>query len=314
MVYESGYTTLRSYSSWPAVRSYPVSVYKTSYPIYSSYSRVISSPVRVISSPTRVITRVIHSPVRVIHSPVRVIHSPVRVIRTIRPRISITPERTVSYSNTSTTTTTKSEVSSYSRPTSYYSSYQMSSYPYVHSYPSYLYPSYYPRTLHTYSRARSVSPVTTSSSSTYYNKYIPGYGDRALTNYLTSEPFATFREETNRIRSRAQTLMRDLHTPIIRRSRSCTPFPIHGYEPQSEKALDAYVARITNPVRNIAKEVHRMSWYPEPTSKLLDPELDPNRPSRKFSGPRNFDDLVKDNVKESGLKKVNEEDVVITEA
>lgn len=42
-----------------------------------------------------------------------------------------------------------------------------------------------------------------------------------------------------------------------------------SYEPTTELALDAYVSRMTNPVRHIAKEVHRMSMYPEPAHKYV---------------------------------------------
>lgn len=46
-------------------------------------------------------------------------------------------------------------------------------------------------------------------------------------------------------------------------------FQRYTYEPASQLALDAYVQRITNPVRHVAKEVHRMSHYPEPARKYV---------------------------------------------
>jgi hypothetical protein len=278
MVYESGFTTRRTYSSRPVVSSYSVSypavtrVYKTSYPIYSTYSvprrvfgttRVITSPIRVVTSPTRVITRVVRSP------------SPVRVIRTTT-RVVSSPERTTSYT--------------YSSPLSYYSSipstsYYTSSTPYyTSSYIPSTYTSLYTPRSYAYSSpiytpisriySRSLTPVRITTSPTRVTtsplrRFPPGYGARALTNYLNTEPYTTFTEETNRIRHRAQSLIRDLHTPVVRRARSCTPFPVGMYEPASQAALDAYVARITNPVRHIAKEVYNMSHYPEPARKYV---------------------------------------------
>ncbi|XP_005191682.3 uncharacterized protein CG45076 isoform X1 [Musca domestica] len=270
MVYESGFTTRRTYSSRPVVTSYSVSypsvtkttrVYKTSYPIYSTSTytrgaRVISSPVRIVSSPSRIITRVIRSP------------SPVRVVRSTTTRVITSPERVTSYT--------------YTTPSTYASTYLPSTYTsYRPYYPtsyssSYLLPSYYYTPIsRVYTRSLSpvriiTSPVRSVSVSPLYSKrYMPGYGDRALTSYLTTEPFTTFREETGKIRHRAQSLIRDLHTPVPRRNRSCTPFPVSSYEPSSELALDAYVSRITNPVRHIAKEVHRMSMYPDPPRKYV---------------------------------------------
>ncbi|XP_073812496.1 uncharacterized protein CG45076-like isoform X3 [Musca autumnalis] len=271
MVYESGFTTRRTYSSRPVVSSYSVSypsvtkttrVYKTSYPIYSTStytrgSRVITSPVRIISSPSRIVTRIVRSP------------SPVRVVRSTTTRVITSPERVTSYSYTTP---------SVYLPSTYTSTYLPSSYTSYKSYPSYysssyLTPSYYYTPI---SRiyTRSLSPVRVITSPVrdvpvYSKRYMPGYGDRALTSYLTNEPFTTFREETGRIRHRAQSLIRDLHTPVPRRNRSCTPFPVCGYEPASELALDSYVSRITNPVRHIAKEVHRMSMYPEQPRKYV---------------------------------------------
>jgi len=43
----------------------------------------------------------------------------------------------------------------------------------------------------------------------------------------------------------------------------------YTYEPASQLALDAYVQRITNPVRHVAKEVHNMSHYAEPARKYV---------------------------------------------
>jgi len=43
----------------------------------------------------------------------------------------------------------------------------------------------------------------------------------------------------------------------------------YTYEPASQLALDAYVARVTNPVRHIAKEVHNISHYPRPAVKYV---------------------------------------------
>ncbi|XP_053970009.1 uncharacterized protein CG45076 isoform X3 [Anastrepha ludens] len=262
MVYESGFTTRRTYTSRPVVTSYAVSypvsrVYRTSYPIYSSYtipkrvytgSRFVSSPIRVVTSPTRVVTRVLHSP------------SPVRVIRTTT-RVVSSPERTISY----TYRTPSSSSLSY-WPATTYSSYTPSTY--VYSTPSY----YYSPISRVYTR--SLSPRITTSpvrSTSYLKRTLPGYGARALTNYLNTEPFTTFQDETNRIRHRAQSLIRDIQTPVIRRARSCTPFPVTGYSygPTSQLALDAYVERITNPVRHVAKEVHRISYYPEPAHKYV---------------------------------------------
>ena len=37
----------------------------------------------------------------------------------------------------------------------------------------------------------------------------------------------------------------------------------------SQYALDAYVARITNPIRHVAKEVQAMSYYAEPARKYV---------------------------------------------
>ncbi|XP_018801939.1 PREDICTED: protein anoxia up-regulated-like isoform X8 [Bactrocera latifrons] len=269
MVYESGFTTRRTYTSRPIISSYAVSypvehkvsrVYKMTYPIYSSYTvprrvytgaRIYTSPVRVITSPARVVTRVIHSP------------SPIRVVRTTT-RVISSPERTMSY----TYTTPKIYNSSY-LPATIYSSYLPSTY--VYSTPSY----YYSPMSRVFTR--SLSPpirITTSpvrSTTSYLKRTLPGYGARALTNYLNTEPFAAFQDETNRIRHRAQSLIRDIHSPVVRRSRSCTPFPVTGYtyEPTSKLALDAYVERITNPVRHVAKEVHRISHYPEPAKKYV---------------------------------------------
>jgi len=255
MVYESGFTTRRTYSTRPVVTSYSVSVptvtrvYKSSYPIYSSYTvprtRVYTSPVRVISSPIRYVSR----------SP-----SPVRVVRTTTTRVVTSPERTI-----------------YSYTPSYYSS---SYYPYYSSgYTSYTPSSYVYTPSYLYSPisriyTRSVSPVRITTSpvrTSYLKRFPPGYGARALTNYLNTEPFAEFQAETGRIRNRAQSLVRELHTPVVRRARSCTPFPVTGYSygPTSQLALDAYVARITNPVRHVAKEVHNMSHYPEPARKYV---------------------------------------------
>ncbi|XP_041449482.1 uncharacterized protein CG45076 isoform X4 [Drosophila obscura] len=269
MVYESGFTTRRTYSSRPVTTSYAVTypsiqkvtrVYKSSYPIYSSYSiprrivtgsRLVTSPIRVVTSPTRVVSRIIQSP------------SPVRVVRTTT-RVISSPERTTY---------------SYTTPTTYHSPSLLSSYTsrYIPTtYTTYT-PSYhYNPTTITRVYARSVSPVRITSSSvrpvpSYLKRLPPGYGARALTNYLNTEPFTTFSEETSRIRNRAQSLMRDLHTPVVRRARSCTPFPVTGYtyEPTSQLALDAYVARVTNPVRHIAKEVHNISHYPRPAVKYV---------------------------------------------
>ncbi|XP_004524308.1 uncharacterized protein CG45076 isoform X2 [Ceratitis capitata] len=267
MVYESGFTTRRTYTSRPVVTSYAVSypvvqrvsrVYKTSYPIYSSYTipkriyssaRIVTSPVRVVTSPARVITRVVRSP------------SPIRVVRTTT-RVISSPERTISYSYG-----TPSLYSSTYLPTTIYRSPSS----YVYSTPSY----YYSPISRVYTR--SLSPpvrITTSpvrSTIPYLKRTLPGYGARALTNYLSTEPYSTFQDETNRIRHRAQSLIRDIHSPVVRRARSCTPFPVTGYtyEPASQLALDAYVQRITNPVRHVAKEVHRMSHYPEPARKYV---------------------------------------------
>ncbi|BFF91685.1 uncharacterized protein DMAD_09909 [Drosophila madeirensis] len=313
MVYESGFTTRRTYSSRPVTTSYAVTypsiqkvtrVYKSSYPIYSSYSiprrivtgaRVVTSPFRVVTSPTRVVSRIIHSP------------SPVRVVRTTT-RVISSPERTTY---------------SYSTPTTYHSPALLSSYTsrYIPtSYTTYT-PSYhYNPTTITRVYARSVSPVRITSSSvrpvpSYLKRLPPGYGARALTNYLNTEPFTTFSEETSRIRHRAQSLIRDLHTPVVRRARSCTPFPVTGYtyEPTSQMALDAYVARVTNPVRHIAKEVHNISHYPRPAVKYVDADLDPNRPTRKFSAPRPLEDPVdveskeKQRLRQERMLTVNEE-------
>ncbi|XP_034130035.1 uncharacterized protein CG45076 isoform X2 [Drosophila guanche] len=370
MVYESGFTTRRNYSSRPVTTSYAVTypsiqkvtrVYKSSYPIYSSYSiprrivtgaRVVTSPFRVVTSPTRVVSRIIHSP------------SPVRVVRTTT-RVISSPERTTY---------------SYSTPTTYHSPALLSSYTsrYIPtSYTTYT-PSYhYNPTTITRVYARSVSPVRITSSSvrpvpSYLKRLPPGYGARALTNYLNTEPFTTFSEETSRIRHRAQSLIRDLHTPVVRRARSCTPFPVTGYtfEPTSQLALDAYVARVTNPVRHIAKEVHNISHYPRPAVKYVgkshlasvricgdkaynvrrpiqydsdkvrndinllswylrhptwktnkqslssqkeDADLDPNRPTRKFSAPRPLEDPVdveskeKQRLRQERMLTVNEE-------
>ncbi|XP_049304368.1 uncharacterized protein CG45076 isoform X4 [Bactrocera dorsalis] len=356
MVYESGFTTRRTYTSRPIISSYAVSypfehkvsrVYKTTYPIYSSYTipkrvytgaRIYTSPVRVVTSPARVVTRVIHSP------------SPIRVVRTTT-RVISSPERTMSY----TYKTPKIYNSSY-LPATTYSSYLPSTY--VYSTPSY----YYSPISRVFTR--SLSPpirITSSpvrSTTSYLKRTLPGYGARALTNYLNTEPFAAFQDETNRIRHRAQSLIRDIHSPVLRRSRSCTPFPVTGYtyEPTSKLALDAYVERITNPVRHVAKEVHRISHYPEPAKKYVgkshlasvricgdkaynirrpmydsdkvrtdinllswylrnplgkgdekskenysekaDPDLDPYRPSRKFSTPPSLDDPVGEETKE----------------
>ncbi|XP_017143772.2 uncharacterized protein CG45076 isoform X1 [Drosophila miranda] len=313
MVYESGFTTRRTYSSRPVTTSYAVSypsvqkvtrVYKSSYPIYSSYSiprrivtgtRLVTSPIRVVTSPSRVVSRIIHSP------------SPVRVVRTTT-RVISSPERTTY---------------SYTTPTTYYSPALLSSYTSKYiptTYTTYT-PSYhYNPTTITRVYARSVSPVRITSSSvrpvpSYLKRLPPGYGARALTNYLNTEPFTTFSEETSRIRNRAQSLIRDLHTPVVRRARSCTPFPVTGYtyEPTSQMALDAYVARVTNPVRHIAKEVHNISHYPRPAVKYVDADLDPNRPSRKFSAPRPLEDPVdleskeKQRLRQERLLTVNEE-------
>ncbi|XP_032593579.1 uncharacterized protein CG45076 isoform X2 [Drosophila grimshawi] len=277
MVYESGFTTRRTYSSRPVTTSYAVTypsahnvtrVYKTSYPIYSSYSiprrivsgtRVITSPVRVVTSPSRVYSRIVHSP------------SPVRVVRTTT-RVISSPERTTSYSYTSPTTYTSYSPSTYLPSTYYTSSYIPT------SYTTYT-PSYYynPTTItRVYARSASPSPLRITTSPvraipSYLKRLPPGYGARALTNYLNTEPFTTFTEETGRIRNRAQSLIRDLHTPVVRRARSCTPFPVTGYSygPTSQLALDAYVARVTNPVRHIAKEVHNISHYPRPAVKYV---------------------------------------------
>ncbi|XP_041449480.1 uncharacterized protein CG45076 isoform X2 [Drosophila obscura] len=313
MVYESGFTTRRTYSSRPVTTSYAVTypsiqkvtrVYKSSYPIYSSYSiprrivtgsRLVTSPIRVVTSPTRVVSRIIQSP------------SPVRVVRTTT-RVISSPERTTY---------------SYTTPTTYHSPSLLSSYTsrYIPTtYTTYT-PSYhYNPTTITRVYARSVSPVRITSSSvrpvpSYLKRLPPGYGARALTNYLNTEPFTTFSEETSRIRNRAQSLMRDLHTPVVRRARSCTPFPVTGYtyEPTSQLALDAYVARVTNPVRHIAKEVHNISHYPRPAVKYVDADLDPNRPTRKFSAPRPLEDPVdleskeKQRLRQERLLTVNEE-------
>ncbi|XP_030246698.1 uncharacterized protein CG45076-like, partial [Drosophila navojoa] len=195
-------------------------VYKSSYPIYSSYSipkrvisgaRVIASPVRVVTSPTRVYSRIVHSP------------SPVRVVRTTT-RVVSSPERTSTY----TYTTPSTYYSPTYLPSTYYSSAYIPT-----SYTTYT-PSYhYTPTTVTRVYARSGTPVriTTSpirSTPSYLKRLPPGYGARALTNYLNTEPFTTFSEETGRIRNRAQSLMRDLHTPVVRRARSCTPFPVTG--------------------------------------------------------------------------------------
>lgn len=139
-----------------------------------SGTRVISSPVRVVTSPTRVVSRVIHSP------------SPVRVVRTTT-RVISSPERT-SY--------TYSTPSSYYSPTYLPSSYYTSSY-IPTSYTTYT-PSYhYNPTTITRVYARSVSPVrittspvrVTSVTPSYLKRLPPGYGARALTNYLNTEPF-----------------------------------------------------------------------------------------------------------------------------
>ncbi|KQS39297.1 uncharacterized protein CG45076 isoform X2 [Drosophila erecta] len=279
MVYESGFTTRRTYSSRPVTTSYAVTypsvekvtrVYKSSYPIYSSYSvprrvygatRVVTSPIRVVTSPARVVSRVIHSP------------SPVRVVRTTT-RVISSPERTTySYSTPST------YYSPTYLPSTYTSTYIPTSYTtYTPSY------AYSPTTItRVYAPRSSLSPLRITSSPvrvitspvravpSYLKRLPPGYGARALTNYLNTEPFATFSEETSRIRNRAQSLIRDLHTPVVRRARSCTPFPVTGYtyEPASQLALDAYVARVTNPVRHIAKEVHNISHYPRPAVKYV---------------------------------------------
>ncbi|KRF78584.1 uncharacterized protein CG45076 isoform X3 [Drosophila virilis] len=279
MVYESGFTTRRTYSSRPVTTSYAVTypsahrvtrVYKTSYPIYSSYSiprrivsgtRVITSPIRVVTSPTRVYSRILHSP------------SPVRVVRTTT-RVISSPERTTSYTYTTPTT----YYSPTYLPSTYYSStYLPTSYTtYTPSYTTYTPSYYYNPTTVTRTYARSVSPIRITTSPlrvtpSYLKRLPPGYGARALTNYLNTEPFTTFSEETSRIRHRAQSLIRDLHTPVVRRARSCTPFPVTGYSygPTSQLALDAYVERITNPVRHIAKEVHNISHYPRPAVKYV---------------------------------------------
>ncbi|XP_036343870.1 uncharacterized protein CG45076-like [Rhagoletis pomonella] len=234
-------------------------VYKTSYPIYSSYtipkriytgSQIVTSPVRVLTSPARITTRVVHSP------------SPVRVIRT-NTRVISSPERPLTYSYRTSNFTNSSYL-----PIATYSSYTLPTF--VYSTPTYCSPI-----TRTYSRSLSPSiRITTSpvrSTASYLKRTLSGYGARALTNYLNTEPFATFQDETNRIRHRAQSLIRDIQTPVIRRARSCTPFPVTGYtyEPASQLALDAYVERITNPVRHVAKEVHRISHYPEPAKKYV---------------------------------------------
>ncbi|KPU79637.1 uncharacterized protein Dana_GF17091, isoform E [Drosophila ananassae] len=277
MVYESGFTTRRTYTSRPVTTSYAVTyptvskvtrVYKSSYPIYSSYSvpryggtRVITSPIRVVTSPARVVSRVIHSP------------SPVRVVRTTT-RVISSPERTTSYSYTTPSTYYSPTI----LPSSYYTS-TLTPTSYTTYTPSY---HYNPTTI-TRVYARSVSPVRITTSPvritrtpvravpSYLKRLPPGYGARALTNYLNTEPFTTFSEETSRIRNRAQSLIRDLHTPVVRRARSCTPFPVTGYDyaPTSQLALDAYVARVTNPVRHVAKEVHNISHYPRPAVKYV---------------------------------------------
>lgn len=138
-----------------------------------SGTRVISSPVRVVTSPTRVISS------RVIHSP-----SPVRVVRTTT-RVISSPERT-SY--------TYSTPSTYYSPTTYLpSSYYTSTY-IPTSYTTYT-PSYhYNPTTVTRVYARSVSPVRITTSPvrvtpSYLKRLPPGYGARALTNYLNTEPF-----------------------------------------------------------------------------------------------------------------------------
>ncbi|XP_017005074.2 uncharacterized protein CG45076 isoform X2 [Drosophila takahashii] len=280
MVYESGFTTRRTYSSRPVTTSYAVTypsvekvtrVYKSSYPIYSSYSvprrvygatRVVTSPIRVVTSPARVVSRVIHSP------------SPVRVVRTTT-RVISSPERT---------TYTYTSPSTYYSPSTYLPSTYTSTYiptSYTTYTPSYV---YNPTTVtRVYAPRSSLSPLRITSSPVrvvtspvrsvpaYLKRLPPGYGARALTNYLNTEPFTTFSEETSRIRNRAQSLIRDLHTPVVRRARSCTPFPVTGYtyEPTSQLALDAYVARVTNPVRHIAKEVHNISHYPRPAVKYV---------------------------------------------
>uniref|UniRef100_A0A1I8PKP9 Uncharacterized protein n=1 Tax=Stomoxys calcitrans TaxID=35570 RepID=A0A1I8PKP9_STOCA len=307
MVYESGFTSRRTYSSRPVVTSYSVSypnvtkverVYKTSYPIYStsSYtrgSRVISSPVRVITSPTRVIS----SPVRVITSPTRVITrvvhspSPVRVVRSTTTRVITSPERVSSYTYTTPTTYTSTYLPSSYIPSTYYSSYTPS---YISPYSSttrgYTTPSYFyspagriynlapvrvPPGRVTPIRVSPVraSPVRVATSpvrkTSSYSQRIAGSGSRALTSYLASDAFNTFEEETGKIRNKSFTLIRDLHAPVVCRARSNTPFPIIGYEPVSELALGSYVSRVTNPVRHIAKEVHKMTKYADPARRYI---------------------------------------------
>ncbi|XP_037895098.1 uncharacterized protein CG45076-like isoform X4 [Glossina fuscipes] len=276
MVYESGFSTRRTYSTRPVVTSYSVTypvvtkvsrVYKTSYPIYSttSYtrgSRVIASPVRIVTSPARVYTRVVRSP------------SPVRVVRTTR--VVTTPDR-YSSSYTYTSPTLYSYASPYIPP-SYVSSYVPSTYVSSYTPSSYVYtttntPSYYYTPI---SRlyTRSVTPVRVTTSParitpSYLKRNLPLFGSRAISSYLGTEPYTVFHDEANRIRYKAQSLARDVHTPVTRYSRSTTPFPVIGYEPTSKLALDAYVSRITNPVRHVAKEVHKMSMYPEPARKYV---------------------------------------------
>ncbi|XP_037947209.1 uncharacterized protein CG45076 isoform X2 [Teleopsis dalmanni] len=265
MVYESGFTTRRTYSSRPVTTSYTVSypsvhrVYKTSYPIYStipkrifSGTRIVTSPIRVVSSPARVTTT------RIVRSP-----SPVRIVRTTT-RVISSPERTTTYSYTSPTTI----YSPTYVPSTYYSYYTPSSYTYTT--PSYVYQPI----SRVYTRSLSPVRITTSPvrvTPSYLKRIPTGYGARALTNYLNTEPYTTFQDETRRIRHRAQSLIRDVHTPVIRRARSATPFPVIGYnyEPTSQLALDAYVARVTNPVRHVAKEVHNIIQYPESPRKYV---------------------------------------------
>lgn len=47
----------------------------------------------------------------------------------------------------------------------------------------------------------------------------------------------------------------------------------YDYAPTSQLALDAYVARVTNPVRHVAKEVHNISHYPRPAVKYVGKSL-----------------------------------------
>ncbi|XP_055849400.1 uncharacterized protein CG45076-like isoform X6 [Episyrphus balteatus] len=280
MVYESAFTTRRSYSTRPVVSSYSVSypvsrtvtgssrVYSTSYPIYSysprvTTKRVITSPVRTIYSTPIVRTRVITSP-----------------IRTTTTRVYSSPVRTTVYSSPSIH-------SEYIAP--YTSSYSSSSYSSVLPYSSYSYsPSIRTRVVETPVRVIRSSRLIRSSLSperiitspirtlpSILNKELdriahrtrPGYGYHALTNYLNSEPFINFESETKRIRNSTNNLMRELHTPVTRRSRSVTPFPAYTYEPASKQALDAYVARVTNPTRHLAKEVHNITQYPDTPRK-----------------------------------------------